>query len=87
MAAIASLVPLTLHPQTMSNLSSSFSGCSSVGHPNEDVLKVIIDALAMLLKAHPKQALWHLSSLCLSISDTRRQVSRWMVRMWEYNNT
>ncbi|CAN0077362.1 unnamed protein product, partial [Hapterophycus canaliculatus] len=46
---------------------------SRVGHPNEDVLAVIVDALAMLLKAHPKQALWHLSSLCLSISDTRRQ--------------
>lgn len=46
----------------------------SVGHPNAEVLKVIIDALAMLLKAHPKQALWHLSSLCLSISSTRRQV-------------
>ncbi|CAN0457677.1 unnamed protein product, partial [Laminaria digitata] len=47
---------------------------SRVGHPNAEVLKVIIDALAMLLKAHPKQALWHLSSLCLSISSTRRQV-------------
>lgn len=35
---------------------------------------MIIDALAMLLRAHPKQALWHLSSLCLSISETRRQV-------------
>lgn len=47
----------------------------SVGHPNVDVLRVIIEALAMLLKAHPKQALWHLSSLCLSISSTRREVS------------
>ncbi|CAB1117116.1 unnamed protein product [Ectocarpus sp. CCAP 1310/34] len=47
---------------------------SRVGHPNEDVLRVIIDALAMLLRAHPKQALWHLSSLCLSISESRRQV-------------
>lgn len=47
----------------------------SVGHPNVDVLRVIIEALAMLLKAHPKQALWHLSSLCLSISNTRREVS------------
>lgn len=48
-----------------------------MGHPNADVLKVIIEALAMLLKAHPKQALWHLSSLCLSISNTRRQVLLW----------
>lgn len=46
----------------------------SVGHPNADVLKVIIEALAMLLKSHPKQALWQLSSLCLSTSSNRRQV-------------
>ena len=28
----------------------------------------------MLLKAHPKQAMWHLSTLCMSISAARKQV-------------
>ncbi|CAM9291538.1 unnamed protein product [Discosporangium mesarthrocarpum] len=42
-------------------------------HPDEEIFNVIVDVLARVLQAHPSQAMWHLSSLPLSVNKTRRQ--------------
>jgi len=52
---------------------------SRVGHPDQEVVDVVLRALIRIAVAHPREAVWSVGSLMLSLNDARRKAGKTVV--------